>query len=491
MSNNIKKTQVFDISIAANSMSDSQGIINEVNAAFLRTWGFSNEDEVLGKHISYFLQSEEKAAEIVGILNKTGVWEGDYIAKKNDGSTFIAHGLATVLRDNDGKINGYQSSVFDITERQEIEDRLNESERRNLVWLENSPVCTKIVDLDFNLQYMSRAGLEALNISDPSELLGKPYPFDFYPESFKKTMTENLEKAGDTGKTITQEGAVFSSDGNEVWFHSTIVPVSDDDGQLDYFMVVSLDTTSQKRIQIQLLKSASELKKSNEELEQFAYIASHDLQEPLRAVSSYCQLLKEKEYEGVDEESKKYFDYIINSSFRMKTLIKELLDYSRVGRRAESFEKINLQDLLEEVLSDFHILIEDTGADIIIESSMPNIFAIRFRVKQLLHNIISNSLKFKGDGKPIIRIGCCDGDDSHSWLFYIKDNGIGIDAKYYNRVFGIFKRLYSREEYPGTGIGLALCRKIVEAHGGKIWVESEKGEGTYVYFTIAKSWDIF
>lgn len=243
-------------------------------------------------------------------------------------------------------------------------------------------------------------------------------------------------------------------------------------------------------IEKQLIKAAEELKRSNEELEQFAYIASHDLQEPLRAISAYCQLLKEKEYDSVDEESKKFFDYIIDSSFRMKILIKELLDYSRVGRKDRPFEKINLQNLLEEVLCDFEMSIEESGANIIIESQMPYIFAIRFRVKQLLHNLISNSLKFRGEEKPVIRIGCCEEANSNYWLFYIKDNGIGIQPEYYDRIFGVFKRLYSREEYPGTGIGLALCKRIVEAHGGDIWVESEVGKGTYVYFTIAKSWAI-
>ena len=135
--------------------------------------------------------------------------------------------------------------------------------------------------------------------------------------------------------------------------------------------------------------------------------------------------------------------------------------------------------------------IEELKVNIIIESQMPDIFAIRFRVKQLLYNLISNSLKFRGEEKPVIRIGCCEKEDnSHYWLFYVKDNGVGIDQKYYDRIFGVFKRLYSREEYPGTGIGLALCKRIVETYGGEIWVESEVGKGTYIYFTIAKSWAI-
>lgn len=237
------------------------------------------------------------------------------------------------------------------------------------------------------------------------------------------------------------------------------------------------------------LKSINEkLKKRNEELEQYAYITSHDLQEPLRAVSSYCQLLREKEYERSDKETRKYLNFIVDSSLRMKALIKDLLDYSRVGKKDKPFEKVNIQKILQEVISDSRLRIKETNAKIIIENEMPEVIAVRFRIRQLFHNLISNSLKFKGKEDPVIRIACCGGEENDDgWLFYIKDNGIGIDPKYYDRIFGVFKRLYSRDEYPGTGIGLALCQRIVETHGGKIWVESEPGKGSVFYFTISKA----
>jgi PAS domain S-box-containing protein len=359
----LTKEQVFDTSIAANSISDPQGIINEVNAAFLQIWGFSNEDEVLGKNISHFLQSEKKAAEIIETLNKEGVWEGEYIAKKKYGSTFIAYGLATALRDENGEIVGYQSSVSDITDR-----------RNN-----------------------------------------------------KEILEKNME----------------------------------------------------------ILKISSEqLRKSNESLEEFAYVASHDMQEPLRVVASYCQLLKEKHYECLDDDGRKYIDYSIDSAMRMRTLIKELLDYSRVGRKDKPFEYVDIREIIREVIADYQMAIDDSNARIVIEDDMPVLLAIRFRVKQLISNIVSNALKFKSDKLPEIQIGVCEEEDA--WLFYMKDNGIGIESQYFERIFGIFKRLYSRDEYPGTGIGLALCKRIVEAHGGKIWVDSDGKTGTCVYFTIAK-----
>jgi PAS domain S-box-containing protein len=241
------KERVFDTSLSAISIADPEGIINEANTAFLQVWGFSNKDEVLGRKISCFLQSEEKATEIVEILNKAGVWKGDFIAKKKDGSTFIAHSFATVLHDNNGEIVGYQSSVRDITERKKIEEKLKDSEKRSRTLLAHSPVCTKIVDLDFNLQFMSESGIKDLKIDDITEFYGKPYPFDFYPESFKNTMAKNLEKVRETGKIIEQEGSVLDIDGNDLWFHSTLVPVNDEQGQIDYIMVVSMDTTDRKQ----------------------------------------------------------------------------------------------------------------------------------------------------------------------------------------------------------------------------------------------------
>jgi PAS domain S-box-containing protein len=360
-------------------------------------------------------------------------------------------------------------------------------EKRTRALLENSPVCTKIVDLDLNLQFMSRAGIEDLNIDDVSKFYGKPYPFDFYPESFRSLMIYNLEKVKETGKIIRQEGNVIGDDGKELWFHSTLVPIYDEDKKIDYIIISSINTTEQKENQIQLQKSARELIRSNEELEEFAYIASHDLQEPLRVIASYCQLLKEKYYCGLDEEGQKYVNYTISSAIRMKTLIKELLDFSKVGRKDEPFEYVDIKEIIQEVLVDYQMVISESNAKIIIEDELPVLFSIRFRMKQLIANLVSNALKFRSEKCPVINIGCCDEGDF--WLFYVRDNGIGIESQYFDRIFGIFKRLYSRDEYPGTGIGLALCRRIVETHGGKIWVDSEKDQGTYMYFTISKHVD--
>ena len=231
---------------------------------------------------------------------------------------------------------------------------------------------------------------------------------------------------------------------------------------------------------------AIKLKYKNEELEQFAYVASHDLQEPLRVVSSYCQLLKErcKECENMNEETKKWINYIVEAADRMKTLIKELLDFSSIGIKDKPFEDIDLNKIIKSVEKDLKILIEETDTKIIIKEPLPVINGIKFRIKQLFYNLINNSIKFKSEKTPLIKISFCEEDKE--WLFCVKDNGIGISSKYFDRIFGLFKRLYSREEYPGTGIGLALCKKIVETHNGKIWVDSKINKGSNFYFTLKK-----
>ena len=313
-------------------------------------------------------------------------------------------------------------------------------------------------------------------------------------EHFQKWIHPDYHDKGQSNLNLLMEDNISHSveyrfvkkDGQIIDVSVDSTSMRDKNNNFTHTICYLTDVTENKKSGIALEELAKELKKSNLELEQFAYVASHDLQEPLRVVSSYCQLLKEKHYSHMDEDGRKYIDYAIDATLRMKILIKELLDFSRVGRKDEPFEEVKISDIIKEVLSDYEMAIDETEAEIIIENGdLPVICAIRFRIKQLLSNLLSNALKFHSDKKPIIRIGCCDEDDN--WLFYVKDNGIGIESQYFDRIFGIFKRLYSRDEYPGTGIGLALCKRIVETHGGKIWVDSDADEGTWIYFTISKN----
>ena len=227
----------------------------------------------------------------------------------------------------------------------------------------------------------------------------------------------------------------------------------------------------------------SEIESKNKELEQFAYVASHDLQEPLRTISGFAELLQQQYRGRLDENADKYLDYLSQSADRMKILIKDLLDYSRIGREKESRE-VDVNRLMEEVMADLDKIVRDSNAAIQIDA-LPVIHAYPTELKLLFQNLVANSLKFRHPGHPPrVEIGA-QPEDGH-WTFYVRDNGIGIEPQFQERIFIIFQRLHSRSQYEGSGIGLAHCKKIVELHGGKIWVESTTGEGSTFYFSLSK-----
>ncbi len=228
----------------------------------------------------------------------------------------------------------------------------------------------------------------------------------------------------------------------------------------------------------------AELEIKNKELEQFAYVASHDLQEPLRTTSSFVELLRKQYYGRIDENANRYIDYVIQASDRMKTLIKDLLDYSRIGREKQ-FEPVDCNTAFAEVMADLAKVIKENKA-IITAENLPVVNAFPTELKLLFQNLVSNSIKFQQPGiAPHIDISTSK-ENSH-WHFKFRDNGIGIEKQYQQRIFIIFQRLHNRSVYEGSGIGLAHCKKIVELHGGTIWVESEAGKGSTFHFTIAEN----
>ncbi len=226
----------------------------------------------------------------------------------------------------------------------------------------------------------------------------------------------------------------------------------------------------------------ADLERSNQELEQFAYVASHDLQEPLRAITSYLQLLQKHNEGKLDEKSEKYINVAVEGTKRMKALIEGLLTYSRVGSQGRDFELVDFNEIMKKVLTDLRISIAQNHAHIHFEM-LPTVNGDPFQIHLLLQNLISNAVKFrKKDVDPEISISATAEDGR--WHFVLTDNGIGIDTEFYDRVFVIFQRLHTRQEYEGTGIGLAVCKKIIERHGGRIWLESTLDQGTSVHFII-------
>ena len=246
------------------------------------------------------------------------------------------------------------------------------------------------------------------------------------------------------------------------------------------------EIAERQQIEQALRRQTQELTRSNAELEQFAYVASHDLQEPLRMVTSYVQLLARRYQDQLDTDADEFIHFAVDGATRMQQLINDLLTYSRVGRRGQEFEPTNCQAVVNRVLHNLHAAIEETNA-IVTCNSLPVVMADSLQLELLFQNLIGNAIKFRSQAAPQIHLSAHLDGTAHSaqeWVFAVRDNGIGIASEYAERIFIIFQRLHSRDEYPGTGIGLAVCKKIVERHNGRIWVESQTGQGATFYFTI-------
>jgi signal transduction histidine kinase len=244
---------------------------------------------------------------------------------------------------------------------------------------------------------------------------------------------------------------------------------------------LAIEVAQRKRVEDILVQQADELTHSNSELQQFAYVASHDLQEPLRMVSSYLQLIEQRYTAQLDDDAHEFIAFAVDGANRMKILINDLLMYSRVGTRGEPFGPVDGESVLEKSLNNLQISIEESSARIT-HDPLPTVDGDEGQLIQLFQNLIGNGIKFKNDNPPEIHIGAEQQDGV--WQFCIRDNGIGMEPEYFERIFVIFQRLHGKGTYPGTGIGLAVCKKIVQRHGGQIWVESSVGTGSTFYFTI-------
>ena len=268
--------------------------------------------------------------------------------------------------------------------------------------------------------------------------------------------------------------------------HTVKTPYYDHEGRIVGTLGIYWDTTAAHEAEKKLLNTLRELRLTNEELKQFAYVASHDLQEPLRMVSSYMQLLESRYRDKLDSDAQEFIRFAVDGARRMKLLIDALLTYSRVGTRREHYREFDMNIVLLETLNLIQIKIEESHARLTYKKMPTAVIGDPVLIGQVLQNLVVNAIKFSEPDKiPEVRISYEENDSE--WIFAVEDNGIGIRGEYREKIFIIFQRLHTQEKYPGTGIGLAICKKIVERHHGRIWVESEPGQGSCFYFTISKT----
>ena len=272
-------------------------------------------------------------------------------------------------------------------------------------------------------------------------------------------------------------------DGQTEWMQWEIRPWTKNDGSIGGVIMFTEIITEKIAARESLKKLNDQLVISNNELEQFAYVASHDLQEPLRMVSSFLQLLQKKYEPKLDETAGQYIHFAVDGAERMKVLIKDLLAFSRVATVKQEMGPVNTEKIIEDTKAILMPVIQESGASINF-FNLPVITADELQMKQIFQNLVSNAIKYAGQKKPEVAVRCYE-TDSH-WRFSVEDNGIGINKKYYDKIFVVFQRLHTRSAYSGTGIGLAICKKIAEKHEGSIWLESEEGKGSTFYFTVSK-----
>jgi PAS domain S-box-containing protein len=338
--------------------------------------------------------------------------------------------------------------------------------------------------IDENLRFVKiNETLAQINGSSVTDHIGKSIP-EILPE-LAPIVIPYYEQVQATHQPIVNlevSGEVPSEPGVIRHWLASYVPISNPAQNNRWIGSIVVEITHQKQLSQRIERMNQELLRSNEELERFAYAASHDLQEPLRTISSYAQLLKRRYQDSLDDRARRYINNMVEGTARMQNLIEDLLAYSRVGRLNVTIGEIDLNAVVSKVLRDLENPIATTQATITTET-LPTVYANSSQVVQLFQNLIGNALKFRRlNVSPEIHISVRNLGDT--WQFAIRDNGIGINADYFERIFIIFERLHLREEYPGTGVGLALCQKIVEQLGGRIWVESQVNIGSTFYFTL-------
>jgi PAS domain S-box-containing protein len=355
-----------------------------------------------------------------------------------------------------------------------------------------------VIRADQTVELINKKGSEILGYSE-GEIIGKNWFETFIPERMRNEVRQGFMEltAGNVDPMEYFENSVLTRSGEEriIAWHNAVL--KDDTGKVIATLSSGEDISERRKAEERLARKTAELERSNAELEHFAAVASHDLKEPLTTIGGFAELLRERHQDKLDARGQRLLENIVSGALRMERLISNLLAYARVNTSAQPFKPVHCGAVIGMVLANLRAAIDESNAVITIDE-LPNVMGDEMQFVQLFQNLIGNAIKYRSDKPPRIHISARPMGEAvfHSalrtpyaalktgWLFSVTDNGIGIDPANAERVFQIFQRLHRDDKYPGTGIGLAVCKKIVERHGGRIWVESELGKGATFYFTV-------
>jgi PAS domain S-box-containing protein len=468
----------FDTEVVAMAISRRRdGMYLEANPGFLKVTGY-DYSEIVGhtsQELGFFSPSQRQT--LITNLDEKGRLHNQELTFPTKGGELrtILFSIGPITIDSEDCM---LATMVDITERKRAEAAILEERERLGNILAALETGLSLINPDMTIAWVNRKIHEMFPDEKPvGQVCHRFYEGRETPCEGCKTPCEGcgIQIAFQTGEVQIRErwNAI-----TERWYAIIAQPIRDEQGNVVNVLEGITDITERKRME-------EELRCSNEELEQFAYVVSHDLQAPLRMVKSWLELLEKRYRDELDEKASEYINHAVDGTERMEEMIQALLDLSRVETRGDKFAPTDCEAVLNDVLNDLRMSIGEAEAEVT-HDPLPTVMADKAQLAQVFQNLIANTIKFRREGVPP-RVHVSAEQEGDEWVFSVEDNGIGIDPEQADRIFQIFQRLHTDEEYPGLGIGLALCKRIAERHGGRIWVESEVGEGSTFSFTIPTS----
>ncbi|MGB7969739.1 MAG: PAS domain S-box protein [Methanobacterium sp.] len=462
---------------------DKEGTIIMASSSAARMYRFNLTQEMLGTStLSYFKNSEDRDFAIEKLKKHGKYNDYEVEARRNDGTFFWVSQNAQYYYDNHGEIQGYETIVRDITQRKKIEAALKKSERsldkaQQIAHIGSWEWNIKTGDISWSNELYSIYGVDPNSFTPTLSSFG-----DYMHPDDEEYVNQHVDQLLSEGKPHNFDFRIVLDDGS-IRVLNTLAEVArfDKNGKPSMIVGINQDITERKDIELKLNENITKLAQSNKELEQFAYITSHDLREPLRMITSFLQLLERRYNDQLDQDANEFIGFAVDGAKRLDAMTKDLLQYSKITTEKRDIKPVDFEYVLEQALINLKVPIEKTNA-VITHDPLPIINSDEHLKVQLFQNIIGNAIKYHSKETPKIHISAIK--ENNQYLFSIKDNGIGMSPEHLKRIFTIFQRLHTNEEYEGTGIGLSIVQKIVHQQGGQIWVESEIGKGSTFYFTI-------